>query len=87
MPRFDTHTARDGTVYRIAGLERAFSAVHDPDDWKAPIEVWVAGEAVLAVCEAIRFYTATEPKVALDVTRMRYLVTAEGYRAGPAGDH
>ena len=87
MPRIDTHTAADGAVYRIADLETAFRAVCDPDDWKAPIAAWCCGEAVLPICEAIRFYTATDPKVELDTNRMRYLVNSEGYRAGPAGDH
>jgi len=87
LPRIDNHTAADGTVYRIADLEEAFRKVHDPDDRKAPIAVWCAGEAVLPICEAIRFFTATEPEVELDTTRMRYLITSEGYRAGPAGDH
>jgi|TARA_Y100000310_G_scaffold117504_1_gene116265 hypothetical protein len=68
-------------------LETIFAKVCDPEDWKAPIEVWCRGEAVLPTCEAIRFFTATEPKVELDPARMRYLITSEGYRAGPAGDH
>ena len=87
MTRSETHTAADGAVYRIADLDAAFRRAHDPDDWKAPIAVWCRGEAVLLASEAIRFYTATEPKVELDPVRMRYLITSEGYRAGPAGDH
>jgi len=75
------------TTYTPDELSAIFAEVHDPDDWKAPIAVWCAGEAVLPICEAIRFFTATEPKVELDTTRMRYLITSEGYRAGPAGDH
>jgi len=43
------------------------------------------GEGVIGICEAIRFMTGTEPKVALDTTRMRYLITSEGYRNGPCG--
>jgi len=75
------------TTYTPDELGAVFAEVHDPDDWKAPIAVWCAGEAVLPICEAIRFFTATEPKVELDTARMRYLITSEGYRAGPAGDH
>ena len=81
----ESYVARDGRRYRIDDLRTAFDAVCDPDDWKGPIAAWVPGEAVLTVCEAIRFFTATEPKVALDVETMRYLITSEGYRAGPAG--
>ena len=81
-------------------LGAIFAKVHDAQDWKAPtflrppkrasrrrVEVWCRGEAVLPICEAIRFFTATEPRVELDTIRMRYLITSEGYRAGPAGDH
>ena len=75
------------TTYTPDELGAIFAKVHDAQDWKAPIEVWCRGEAVLPICEAIRFFTATEPKVELDPARMRYLITSEGYRAGPAGDH
>ena len=43
------------------------------------------GADVIGICEAIRFMTGTEPKVALDTTRMRYLITSEGTRNGPCG--
>mgnify|MGYP004133154183 FL=1 len=75
------------TTYTPEQLGAIFAKIHDAQDWKAPIEAWCRGEAVLPICEAIRFFTATEPKVELDTTRMRYLITSEGYRAGPAGDH
>ena len=81
----DSYVAHDGRRYRIDDLRAAFDAVCDPDDWKGPIGAWVPGEAVLEVSEAIRFFTATEPRVELDVKTMRYLITSEGYRAGPAG--
>ncbi len=81
----DSYIANDGRRYRIDDLRATFDAVCDAGDWKAPIAAWVTGEAVLTVCEAIRFFTATEPRVELNVKTMRYLVTSEGYRAGPAG--
>jgi len=59
----------------------------NPDDWKGPIAATMSGEAVCAAVAAIKFYTATIPKVALDVRTMQYLVESEGYRMGPAGDH
>jgi len=74
-------------TYTHETLSKAFDAVADPGDWRAPIAVWLPGEAVNLVVEAIRYFTATDPKVGLDMHRMRYLVTSEGYRAGPAGDH
>ena len=77
------HTRFKG--YDLDDLRKVFGQVCDPNDWKAPIAVWVLGEAVMAVVAAIEFMTATHPRVDLDVHRMRYLVTSEGYRNGPAG--
>ncbi len=71
--------------YDIDGLRKVFDRVCDPDDWRAPIAVLVSGEAVLSVIAAIEFMTATNPSVSLNVERMKYLVTSEGYRNGPAG--
>ena len=68
-------------------LEAAFDLVKDPTDWRAPIAVWVNGEAVNLTVAAIEFFTATNPRVSLDTVRMRYLIESEGYRNGPAGDH
>ena len=71
--------------YSPDDLRAIFDDVHDPDDWRAPIAVWCAGESVLAICEAIRFMTGTEPKVDLNTRTMRHLITSEGYRNGPCG--
>lgn len=71
--------------YAIDDLRKVFDQVCDPDDWRAPIAVWMPGGVVMAVVAAIEFMTATHPRVDLDVNRMRYLVTSEGYRNGPAG--
>jgi hypothetical protein len=68
-------------------LEAAFHLVQNPADWRAPIAVWVNGEAVNLTVAAIEFFTATNPRVSLDAVRMRYLIESEGYRNGPAGDH
>ena len=46
---------------------------------------WVAGEDIALTVKAITFFTATVPKIELDIIAMRYLVTSEGYRNGPAG--
>ena len=77
----------DGRLYDVSDLRKAFDKVCDPKDWKAPIAATCRGEHLLLIREAIRFMTATEPKVELDTRNMRYLVTSKGYRAGPAGDH
>ena len=74
-------------TYTHSELSRAFDAVKNPKDWKAEIAAFMPGEAVMVVTAAIEFFTATQPVVRLDTRTMRYLVTSEGYRAGPAGDH
>lgn len=68
-------------------LEAAFTAVHDPEDWRAPIAARCKGEAVMLVVAAIKFYTATVPRVSLNLETMDYIIQSEGYRRGPAGDH
>jgi len=73
--------------YRVKDLEKVFNRLTDPDDWKAPIATRMPGELVNIAVAAIEFYTATVPQIAVDLTTMTYLVTSEGYRAGPAGDH
>lgn len=68
-------------------LKKVFDMICNPTDWKVPIAISVGGEMVIPVVEAIKFFTATNAKVSLNVDTMRYLVTSEGYRNGPAGDH
>lgn len=70
-----------------AELKQAFDRVSNPDDWKAEILATCPGELVMLVTAAIEFYTATTPKVELNTRTMEYIVSSEGYRAGPAGDH
>jgi hypothetical protein len=71
--------------YAVDDLKAVFDRICDPKDWRGPIAATMAGELVMAAVAAIEFYTATTPKVELDITTMRYLVTSEGYRMGPAG--
>lgn len=75
--------------FPVEALKTAFTAVHDPKDWKAPILCNVLGEHVALVCAAIEYYTATEPTVELvmQANRISYTIRAIGYRQGPAGDH
>ena len=73
--------------YTEEELSKAFDAVANSDDWKDEIAAVMPGEAVTLVVAAIEFYTATTPKISLNVNTMRYVVTSEGYRRGPAGDH
>lgn len=73
--------------YCVADLHKVFDGVANPTDWKAPIHCVCAGEAVMPIVAAIQYYTATTPKVTLNMTTMEYYIDAVGYRAGPAGDH
>ncbi len=73
--------------YTLNQLEKAFEAVQNPNDWKAPICAAVKGEAVNLVVEAVKYYTATVPTISLNTNSMTYLIESEGYRMGPAGDH
>ena len=66
-------------------LDKAFKAVHDPSDWKAPIESIVDRDDVFATLAAIEFFTATEAVVEIDGRDL--VIRSIGYRAGPAGDH
>jgi hypothetical protein len=88
-------THRQNTV-----LSRAFDLV-DPSKinprpgvtWKDPIHAYVTartlqhcGLTLADIKEAVEHYTATEATVTEPGEHI-YLVTAIGYRAGPAGDH
>ena len=78
----------DGEDYRLADLKATIDRITDPSDWKGPIDTVCDGDDLGIVCEAIRFYTATEPMATLQVPvryPVRYAVKSEGYRLGPAG--
>lgn len=83
-----------------ARMEKAFELVKPSGDWKAPIDLCVSeealktldpdtGKALADVCEAVDFFTATIATVRPTVTPngISWRVMADGYRAGPAGDH
>ena len=78
---------RSGREHTYADMEQAFGEVANPDDWKAPIDCCVAWERVPLVVAAIEFYTATVPTVDALISNMTCRLRADGYRAGPAGDH
>ena len=72
--------------YTRGQLNDMFDRLHDPGDWKAPIEAWVREVDLDLAQAAVEFYTATE--VAVVAWDGRYCkIKAAGYRAGPAGDH
>lgn len=58
--------------------------------WRDPIAYRITGDSVEDIntaLDAIRFFTATEPTVERLPGSDDFLITSEGYRAGPAGDH
>ena len=74
------------TMFNQDQLEAAFAKVQDPTDWRAPIDAVVRGRDIAVVCEAIVHFTASRPHAALQRDgSSRWRVTADGYRAGPAG--
>jgi len=79
-------------VYQPPSPERTrlmrtiFSAVHNPADWRAPIDTTVPDANVDDVVASISFMTATMATVSPNgdgTSRVQSI----GYRAGPAGDH
>lgn len=79
------------TVWQKARLARAFDLVADQDDWKGEINATVSRAdlekhrvTLEDVREAVIHYTATVPGLS-ETTGGHHVVTAAGYRAGPAG--
>lgn len=73
--------------YTQEQLQVAFNQVVNPDDWRAPICARVPLDKFNGplIKFAIEFYTATMPTFVACGDKI--LVTADGYRKGPAGDH
>jgi hypothetical protein len=74
------------------GIEwAAFGLVADPKDWKAPIGAYCSVDLKDVIHDAVIHFTATRAHFAGPITggpkRGLFWVTADGYRAGPAGDH
>lgn len=71
-------------------LDRAFSKLHPPGDWKGPIDATVDHADLAISLEAVEFFTATAcqvmPAERDKVRRVsRFRITSPGYRMGPAG--
>jgi len=67
-------------------LDRAFEQVKSSFDWKAPIDVWVRKRDQEIIAAAVMYFTTT-PIDIVEETDMYVRIKADGYRAGPAGDH
>lgn len=78
-------------AYTTTQLQEAFDKVKDKTDWKNEIKAVIEKtEDMVLIQEAIAYYTST----LADFTKLKkgpnagkILVTAAGYRMGPAGDH
>lgn len=76
-------------AFRDAVRRTAVYLGEDPEKrhWKDPIAFALReGEDESLLSEAIIHYTATVPEIIRGPGRVRVMV-ADGYRAGPAGDH
>ena len=78
--------------FDYAELKAAFDRVSDKADWKAPINARVKINADHAremnlIEAAIVFYTATTTFWHWDEAGKEWIVSADGYRRGPCGDH
>lgn len=72
------------TPHHVAELYRvAFAQVHDPEDWKAPIDCMVPWELANLYMQAIEFMTGVKPEAVKYDTM--YRLTCCGYRNGPCG--
>ena len=73
-------------VFGKTQLRNAFHAVQNTDDWKGPISAVIDPNhwPLEMVRAAVEFYTATTITVEPIQNSQRVLVTAPGYRNGPA---
>ncbi|MEO8139954.1 MAG: hypothetical protein ABI742_09920 [Gemmatimonadota bacterium] len=75
------------TGFSHAQLVKAFERVRNPRDWKGPIFSEIPEAERRVVQKAVFWFTGTVPVFApapRDIHRL--MVTAVGYRLGPAGD-
>jgi hypothetical protein len=74
------------TGFSHLALQDAFDRVRDPCDWQGPIFAQIASADRRLVARAIYWFTATVPVfAALPRDPLHLIVTAVGYRLGPAG--
>jgi len=76
------------TGYRMEQLAAAFDRVRNPRDWKAPIRAVIPAAERPVVEKAVVWFTDTVPEFVADPEATeRLVVSAPGYRLGPAGIH
>jgi len=78
-------------AYTQEQLSQAFDKVKDAKDWKSEIKAVIEKtEDMVLIQEAIIHFTGTIAnftKLRKGPNKGKILVTAEGYRMGPCGDH
>lgn len=78
--------SNDELAEKVDQYQTAFAEIHDPWDWKAPIDAIIQADKLDLYSDACQFMTATALKVAEILHYGKMLrVTSDGYRAGPAG--
>ena len=78
---------KHSTGYRLEQLAAAFDRVRDSRDWKAPIRAEIRAAEQPVVEKAVLWFTDTVPRFEPAPGQTdRLVVTAPGYRFGPAGD-
>lgn len=72
--------------YSQEKLQAAFASVQDKNHWKNPIpRQWINKDEKDLIAEAINHFTATEMEIHSE-SYGKLLISAKGYRNGPAGD-
>ncbi len=74
-----------GIKYEQEELDAAFDKVKNPTHWKDPIEAVIDEADTAIVTAAIIHFTGTVPEFVFEGSQC--YVVADGYRAGPCGDH
>ena len=86
MAPTNTKAYEAGETEYTLKLRSLFSTICDPHDWRKPIRATVPKEKASTYLEAIEYFTATKGNVVEDLGGT-VTIEADGYRAGPAGDH
>lgn len=81
------HSPERVTGFRQEQLAAAFDRVRNPRDWKAPISAVIPAAERPLVEKAVFWFTDTVAEFsAASGNADELVVTAPGYRLGPAGD-
>lgn len=77
-----------GREFTKKDLEIAFAIIQSKKDWKAEVDASILVKDYELAATAVEFFTATPLKIGgVDRLNSMLIVHADGYAAGPAGDH